>query len=186
MQQGYALIIDDDADIRQLMSDIVRILGYEAITVESGAEFREAYDRRRPEFIVLDIIMPGESGIELLHWLADRGCRSRVVVMSGLSSIHGPKAMRVAEENGIDAVTLNKPFLLRDLRAAILEGPSPGSRPKPTLPAVPMAATPDASTWAVDGRSAAAALGPDQPILSRRNASERASASSAEASWWGG
>ena len=102
MHTGNVLIVDDDADIREMICLFVPRLGLEPTAVASGAAFRAAYERKTPDVVVFDIVLPGENGIDLLRWLAARGCRARVVVISGLASIHGPEARRVAEEVGID------------------------------------------------------------------------------------
>ena len=164
MHTGNVLIVDDDADIREMICLFVPRLGLEPTAVASGAAFRAAYERKTPDVVVLDIVLPGENGIDLLRWLAARGCRARVVVISGLASIHGPEARRVAEEVGIDIAVLEKPFHMRDLGSAIMAAPKrPERTDRPGGGVCRIEAAPTRTGRAPGGRrSRSAEVGPEK------------------------
>ncbi len=126
MKRGKALIIDDDADVREVIAQFARRLGYEVTVVGSGADFRAAFDEGGADAVVLDIVMPDEDGIELLRWLATRRCRARVVIASGHDPIYSRSALRLAEADGLDIVALRKPLMMRDLEAAFFGMPCAG------------------------------------------------------------
>lgn len=65
-------IVDDEASIRRAFARLLRFANFEAEAFESAAAFLETYDSLRPDCIVLDLRMPGMSGIDLLRHLADR------------------------------------------------------------------------------------------------------------------
>jgi len=81
------LIVDDEADIRTFLSAVLKKYGYEAITAENGAEGLEAARREQPALIVLDIMMPKQSGPVLHQQLQESEDLSQipVIVVSGLT-----------------------------------------------------------------------------------------------------
>jgi CheY-like chemotaxis protein len=65
------LVVDDNEDIRNLISIILNGESYNVLAVESGTEALEIYQEFKPELILLDIMMPGISGFEVLEKIRD-------------------------------------------------------------------------------------------------------------------
>lgn len=63
--------VEDDASIRDIEVYALQSTGYEAQGFEDGASFLQALKTQKPELIVLDVMLPGEDGIELLRHLKD-------------------------------------------------------------------------------------------------------------------
>ena len=63
------LVVDDEDDIRRFLSVALEDAGFEVITAENGKEALEKVKANRPDFISLDLVMPGGSGIAFLHEL---------------------------------------------------------------------------------------------------------------------
>jgi len=63
------LIVDDDIDMTKLLSKIVEKSGYEAIAVKNGEEGMGKVRENRPDLIILDILMPRQSGIRMYREL---------------------------------------------------------------------------------------------------------------------
>lgn len=61
--------VEDDASIRDIEVYALQSTGYEAQGFEDGASFLEALKTQKPELVVLDVMLPGEDGIELLRHL---------------------------------------------------------------------------------------------------------------------
>lgn len=61
--------VEDDASIRDIEVYALQSTGYEAQGFENGASFLEALKTQKPELVVLDVMLPGEDGIELLRHL---------------------------------------------------------------------------------------------------------------------
>ena len=61
------LVVDDEDDIRRYLSVALEDAGFQVETAQSGKEALEKVKERRPDFISLDLVMPGGSGIAFLH-----------------------------------------------------------------------------------------------------------------------
>ena len=110
--QPLARIVDDDETVRRSTVFNLRMAGIESIAFESAEEFLERDDIRRPGVLVLDVRMPGMTGIELFDALLGRKALLPVVFLTG----HGDVDMAVhALKRGaydflqkpVDPVTLN-------------------------------------------------------------------------------
>jgi len=66
-----ALIADDDADIRDLVAAKLTQAGFEVIAVGDGNHALEEIAQRRPDVAILDVMMPGCSGLDVLNALID-------------------------------------------------------------------------------------------------------------------
>jgi len=88
MAAQYILVVDDEPDIRQLISEILEDEGYEVAVAEDAAQAKELRLQRRPDLVLLDIWMPGEDGISLLKgWKKSGSLGCPVIMMSGHGTI---------------------------------------------------------------------------------------------------
>lgn len=87
MSPGYILVVDDEADIRRLIEEILVDEGYRVITADGADAARACVRRERPSLVLLDIWMPGEDGLSLLKSWAEPGLTFPVVIMSGHGTI---------------------------------------------------------------------------------------------------
>ena len=113
---GYLLLVDDHADAREALAELLRLHGLPVLTVEHGdAALAAAAGPHRLLAVVLDLVMPGTSGTDLLRQLKrdPRMVAVPIVVLTGLSV-----AEREARAAGCDAFLL-KPVNLQTLLAAL-------------------------------------------------------------------
>ena len=76
------LVVDDHPDTRRLLAKLLEIVGHPAVCVGSGQEALEFVEQTRPGLVVLDVMMPDMSGLEVLGALrADARWRDVPVVM---------------------------------------------------------------------------------------------------------
>jgi DNA-binding response OmpR family regulator len=61
----HVLVVDDDAEIRKLLGEYLERNGFRVSLATDGAEMRRALERSRPDLVVLDLMLPGESGLTL-------------------------------------------------------------------------------------------------------------------------
>ena len=107
---AHILVVDDDDRLRALLGRYLRDHGYHVSTASSAAEARAALDGMAFDLIVLDVMMPGESGIEFTHGLR----RSATVPILLLTAMGEPEDRIAGLESGADDY-LTKPFEPREL-----------------------------------------------------------------------
>ncbi|HET9489798.1 MAG TPA: response regulator [Methylomirabilota bacterium] len=108
-------IVDDDPSVRTSLTRLIEATGY---AVEAFASAREFLERERyagPSCLVLDVRMPGLSGLDLQEMLAGAGRRMSIVFVSG----HGDISMSVRAMKGGAVDFLTKPFDEKELLTAI-------------------------------------------------------------------
>jgi len=117
--QPYILSVDDEAEITSLISFHLKKQGYAVATAASGREALESVARRRPDLILLDLMLPDIDGFgvcEILH----RGPETATIPIVILSAWSDPESYHVGLDLGaIDF--LAKPFSPRSLLARVNE-----------------------------------------------------------------
>ena len=112
--QDHILIVDDDAEIRGLIREYLQKHGYRVATAANGRELRSAAQTAPPDLIVLDLMLPGEDGLELCRELRTD---SNVPII--MLTARGDETDRIVGlEMGADDY-LPKPFSPRELLARI-------------------------------------------------------------------
>jgi len=105
------MVVDDDSGIRNAMRALLKSVGLESAQYPSAQEFLAAYQPSQPGCLVLDIRMPGMSGLELQQQLNLRGAVIPVIFMTGHGDI--PMAVEAMQHGAFDF--LQKPFRDQDL-----------------------------------------------------------------------
>lgn len=102
------LVVDDDAELRQALTELLEAEGYRAPSASDGREALAACDRERPDLILLDLKMPVMDGWQFLAEWESRGAESRcpIVLMSGFSFIHGAAGVAGFLRKPVDAARL--------------------------------------------------------------------------------
>ncbi len=108
-------IVDDDFGVRQMIARMVRSVGLTAQPCACVKDFLEEYDPACPGCLVLDVRMPGESGLELQDRLAAGGLRVPIIFISGHGNI--PMSVRAMKRGAVDFI--EKPFDEQQLLDAI-------------------------------------------------------------------
>ena len=90
MRTPHILVVDDEADIRNTIQEILSDEGYDVATAGNAAQAREAVAERTPDLVLLDIWMPDTDGISLLReWQQENRVACPVVILSGLDKPPG-------------------------------------------------------------------------------------------------
>jgi len=120
MQDNRLLICDDEPAFGRFVKNVAEDLGYAVRVTTEGHAFIEEYGSFEPTTIVLDMIMPGMDGNELVLWLAKERCTARVIIITGYTPDYARHAKILAEFKGLGPVTtLHKPVEVSTLRAAL-------------------------------------------------------------------
>jgi FixJ family two-component response regulator len=105
-------IIDDEEAVRSGLARLLRAIGLHSITFESAESFLETYDAAQGGCLLVDLRMPGMSGIDLVEELGRRQIPLPAILMTGHADA------RAIERLGTVAIVgcLEKPFRLEDLK----------------------------------------------------------------------
>jgi len=113
MNQGLPIvfIVDDDEAVRNSLRLLIKSVGLTATALASAQEFLASYDPLQPGCLVLDVRMPGMSGLELQQRLNLRGAVIPVIFITGHGDV--PMAVEAMQQGAFDF--LQKPFRDQDL-----------------------------------------------------------------------
>jgi DNA-binding NtrC family response regulator len=124
------LVVDDDADMRALLLDVLHNEGYEVAEAGDGAEAVVALRARPYDVVVIDKNMPGPSGLDLLPGLRRTCPDSRIIMMTAFGDV--PSYVEAIEKGAVEF--LFKPFRMEEMTAAILKALERDGRPRAARP----------------------------------------------------
>ncbi|MCH7709749.1 MAG: response regulator transcription factor [Myxococcales bacterium] len=99
-------IVDDDASTRDSLRWLIESVGLSCETFASATEFLGVFDASRPGCLVLDVRMPGMSGLELQEELVARGAQLPAIMITGYADV--PMAVRAMKAGVLEFI--EKPF----------------------------------------------------------------------------
>jgi len=114
--KDYLLIVDDNASVRRLLFEIISDEGYKVETAGSGTETIQMVNSSMPSLILLDVKMPGMSGLETLEKLRVHAPGVPVIMMTAYREMD---ACQEAKNLGLVREYLKKPFEIDELRFLI-------------------------------------------------------------------
>jgi FixJ family two-component response regulator len=112
--EATVFVVDDDPSVRRSTERLVRSTGFGVRTFGTGQEFLDFIGTARgeePACVVLDVQLPGPSGLDLQRELARRGAPIPIIFLTGRGSI--PMSVRAMKEGAVEFLT--KPVRSRDL-----------------------------------------------------------------------
>lgn len=126
--QKNILVADDDRDVVTFVSTVLEKSGYKVISAKNGEEALEKIKANRPDLVILDILMPKQSGIRLYRELkTDQSLKDiPVVILSGISKRTFLRSQEVLTEFGGEPVPepevyIEKPVEADDLAQTVSE-----------------------------------------------------------------
>src|SRR5688572_26436771 len=105
------LIVDDDASLREALSDLFSSVGLHTAAFASAQELLDSKLPDAPSCLVLDIRLPGLSGLDFQAQLAQANIRTPIIIMTGHGDI--PMSVRAMKAGAVDFLT--KPFRDQDM-----------------------------------------------------------------------
>ena len=112
---SYVSLVDDDDEMRASLTWMLENHGVRVRSYKTPDELLDTYDPNEPGCLVLDLRLPGMSGLELCDVLWDRGCRKPFIMISG----HGDIATAVKSMHKGAVDFLEKPFEGSDFLACV-------------------------------------------------------------------
>jgi FixJ family two-component response regulator len=104
--ESFVHVVDDNQAVRESLQLFLKSTGLKVQTHESAERFLQVIDLAAPGCLIVDIRMPGMSGLELQSVLNDRGCQLPVIMITGHGDI--PMAVRAMQAGAVDF--LEKPY----------------------------------------------------------------------------
>lgn len=108
-------IVDDDREVRAGLESLIRSIGLRAASFASALEFQNAVRPNVPSCLVLDVRMPGQSGLELQHQMRSTGIDIPIIFITGHGDI--PMTVRAMKQGAMEFLT--KPVRGQDLLDAV-------------------------------------------------------------------
>jgi FixJ family two-component response regulator len=109
-------VVDDDVSIRKSLDRLIRSVGLEVRAYASAEEFLNATHPRKADCLILDVRLPGMSGVELLHQLIARNCKVPVIFITAHGSDEVARAEAASDQT---FAYLTKPFNADELLDAV-------------------------------------------------------------------
>src|ERR1700746_4046421 len=117
-EQPTIIIVDDDPEVREALSSLIRSVGVQAKALASVPEFVNEGRPDGPTCLVLDVRLPGRSGLDFQRELAASNIEIPIIFITGYGDI--PMSVQAMKGGGVDFLT--KPFRDQDLIDAIQIG----------------------------------------------------------------
>ena len=115
MLSVFVHIVDDDRAVRESLGDLLRSMNYQVMLHGSASEFLDVELPDAPACLVLDVRLPGTSGLELQEYLTRTNISMPVILMTGFGDI--PMTVRGMKAGAVDFLT--KPIRDQDLIDAV-------------------------------------------------------------------
>ena len=110
------LVVDDEDSVRLFLQDFLFDREFNAIAAATGEEALEKMAKEKPDIVLLDITMPGMSGLECLERIRAAFPKTVVIMMSAQTEVS--LIARAKELGAFDYIT--KPFSLEDLESELI------------------------------------------------------------------
>jgi DNA-binding response OmpR family regulator len=126
------LVVDDDDSVRDVLTQHLEGEGYTILTAENGVDALKLIRSRRPDLVLLDVMMPGLlDGFGVLGAVRalDADIRTKIVFVTAVATLD---RVRTAISNGVVDYVI-KPFKLRNVServAKVLQSSAPGQHPR--------------------------------------------------------
>jgi FixJ family two-component response regulator len=112
------IIVDDDNSVREALSELVSSAGFASVSFASTGEFLKSDLLDRPGCLILDVRMPGASGLDLQNYLAQTGNPKPIIFLTGHGDI--PMTVQAMKAGAVDFLT--KPVRDQTLLDAVAAG----------------------------------------------------------------
>ncbi len=108
------LVIDDEASIRDLITDILEEEGHEVLAAEDGRQGLSLFRQEPFELVITDMVMPEQSGINTIMELVRDYPEVKIIAISGGGAIEPERYLSIAKIIGAESI-LYKPFTADEL-----------------------------------------------------------------------
>jgi len=117
-EEPIVIVVDDDPSVREALSELIESAGFRSASFASTREVLDAEVLGRPGCLVLDVRMPGASGLDFQHQLTRNGNPKPIIFLTGHGDI--PMTVQAMKSGAVDFLT--KPVRDQTLLDAIMSG----------------------------------------------------------------
>ena len=114
-QTPTVFVIDDDASVRRSIQGLLKSVGLRSESFENSEDFLARHAAEGPSCLILDVRLPGRSGLDFQRQLADAGVQIPIIFITGYGDI--PMTVRAMKSGAVEF--LSKPFDDQDLLDAV-------------------------------------------------------------------
>ena len=109
------LVVDDEDDLRSLLSQFLNAEGYDTVTASDGAEAIQILEKQTFDAALLDILMPNQNGITVLKHITKNYPSTKSIILTGHADLH--RATEARQNGAMDFIT--KPYKIETVLAAL-------------------------------------------------------------------
>ncbi|WP_275099639.1 response regulator transcription factor [Sedimenticola hydrogenitrophicus] len=106
MSESTVFIVDDDREVREALQLLMESVGLDVESFDSANAYLDQFDASRPGCIILDVRMPGMSGMDLQNQLLEQPLCPPIIIITGHGDV--PMAVRAVQAGAVDFI--QKPF----------------------------------------------------------------------------
>jgi Response regulator containing CheY-like receiver, AAA-type ATPase, and DNA-binding domains len=114
------LIVEDDESLSKLVKTVLEEQGYEVSTVPSAEQAKKSIETEEPALAMIDIILPGQGGMDLILELHATCPKLGIILTSGKIDMNKSTFKVLAHQFGVISI-LPKPFTVEELLTAVRE-----------------------------------------------------------------
>jgi len=111
------MVVDDEEDLRNLVKLVMEREGFEVETAEDGKDFLEKVSKFKPDFVILDVMMPGLTTKEILEKLKEKNVDPKIMLLT-VVRFSDDEIKKLAEKGKI-VDYLTKPFDVPELVSTV-------------------------------------------------------------------
>lgn len=109
------LVVDDNPQVCQRLSEMLKEEGYDVMSMESGEEAVKCLQEENFELAIVDLMMPGMDGIDLLKWVKKVKPETQIIMITAFATVEN--AVEGMKKGASDYIT--KPFKLNEVQVAV-------------------------------------------------------------------
>jgi len=117
MAMSKVMVVDDEEDLRNLVKLVMEREGFEVETAENGKDFLEKVSKFKPDFVILDVMMPGLTTKEILEKLKEKNVDPKIMLLT-VVRFSDDEIKKLAEKGKI-VDYLTKPFDVPELISTV-------------------------------------------------------------------
>jgi FixJ family two-component response regulator len=114
-------IVDDEEPIRKALGRLLRSVGYKVSTFSNGAEFLDSLEARQPDCTILDLHLPGLSGLEIQEYLRIQNIGIPCIIITGKDEFESRTQAMALGAAAYLTKPLDEHFLLSTITSAVFD-----------------------------------------------------------------